>query len=192
MRTTTASRRGAFAEGAGAGARALIGDRGLMRSRDVARGRPGGSSASTLSGFMGCLSLRSRDGEARASRRLSSVKKRESFQRPVSEFQVITRSGPQFFLERVSRAGERPRRSVRALHRRDEEAVGAVIARRHQQRLVRTVGGRYGRLGRKRSLPQLGPRDGFELRVAGEKILHLIAVLRRQNRTGDIGEAPAR
>src|SRR5262245_19933181 len=191
-RTTTASRRGAFAEGTGAGARALIGDCGLMRSRDVARGRPGGSSASTLSGFMGCLSLRSRTVRLAPAADSRPYKKRESLQRPGSEFQVITRSGPQFFLERGFAVWRAPRRSVRALHCRDEEAVGAVIARRHQQRLVRAVGGRHGRLGRKRSLPQLGPRNELELRVAGEKILHLVAVLRRQNRTGDIGDAPAR
>src|SRR5262245_30280707 len=57
--------------------------------------------------------------------------------------------------------------------------------------LRRRVGGWQGRLGWKRSLPQLGPRDELELGMAGEKILHLIAVLRRQNRAGDIGEAAA-
>src|SRR5262245_12434129 len=176
MRTTTASRRGAFAEGAGAGASVLIGDCGLMRSRDVARGRPGGSSASTLRSFMGCLSPPiSRRRGLRPPPTLVHQKTRV-----ISATCLLISSNnplkpPIFFETRLAGAPRGPRQSVRALHHRDEEAVSAVIARRHQQRLVRSVGGGHRRLARKRSLPQLGPRDGLELGMAGEKALHLVA-----------------
>src|SRR5262245_130898 len=126
-----------------------------------------------------------------ARRRLWSVKKRESFQGDWSKFQGITRSSPQIFLSAPRGLPQAPRRSARALHHGDEEAVSALIARRHQERLVRSVGGGDRRLARKRSLPQLRPRHERELGVAAEKALYLLAVLGRENRAGDIGEAAA-
>ena len=99
-------------------------------------------------------------------RRLLVRQKRELFQRHRQLISSGNASRHNFFRGpgRRTTAG-RPLRPT-SLQDRDEEAVGAVGTRRHQQRLGRAVGGRR-RCTRQGLRPELRPRDEPEVRDGG-------------------------